>query len=69
MGNRNHIRRNKIGIGGIRMKDLIEIEQSLNRYECLIKCSDMVKSFKVTFDNNRVDTLEVELKEEKEDKE
>lgn len=51
------------------MKDLIKIEQSLNRYECLIKCSDMVKSFKVTFENERVDTLEVELREEKEDKE
>ena len=49
------------------MNDLIKIEQSSNSYECLIKCSDMVKSFKVTFDNNRVDTLEVELKEEKEE--
>ena len=48
------------------MKDLIEIKQSSNSYECLIKCSDMVKSFKVTFENNRVNTLEVELKEEKE---
>jgi len=49
------------------MNDLIKIEQSLNSYECLIKCSDMVKSFKVTFENERVDTLEVELKEEKEE--
>lgn len=49
------------------MKDLLEIGQSSNSYECLIKCSDMVKSFKVNFDNNRVDTLEVELKEEKEE--
>lgn len=48
------------------MEDLIKIEQSSNSYECLIKCSDMVKSFKVTFENNRVDTLEVELKESKE---
>ena len=47
------------------MEDLIKIEQSLNSYECLIKCSDMVKSFKVTFANNRVYTLEVELKEDK----
>jgi hypothetical protein len=49
------------------MEDLIKIEQSLNSYECLIKCSNMVKSFKVTFENNRVDTLEVELKEDKEE--
>ena len=49
------------------MSDLLEIEQSSNSYSCLIKCSDMVKSFKVTFDNNRVDTLEVELKEGKEE--
>lgn len=48
------------------MEDLIKIEQSSSSYECLIKCSDMVKSFKVTFKNERVDTLEVELKEEKE---
>ena len=48
------------------MEDLIKIEQSLNSYECLIKCSDMVKSFKVIFENNRVGTLEVELKEGKE---
>ena len=49
------------------MEDLIKIEQSSNRYECLIKCSYMVKSFKVTFEDNRVDTLEVELKEDKEE--
>ena len=49
------------------MNDLIKIEQSSNSYECMIKCSDMVKSFKVTFENNRVETLEVELKEEKEE--
>ena len=48
------------------MEDLIKIEQSSNSYECLTKCSDMVKSFKVTFENNRVDKLEVELKEGKE---
>ena len=48
------------------MKDLIEIEQSSSSYGCIVRCSDMVKSFKVTFENNRVDTLEVELKEEKE---
>lgn len=49
------------------MNDLIKIEQSSNSYECMIKCSDMVKSFKVTFENNRVETLEVEMKEEKEE--
>lgn len=48
------------------MKELIEIEQSSSCYGCIVRCSDMVKSFKVTFENNRVDTLEVELKEEKE---
>ena len=48
------------------MKDLIEIEQSSSSYGCIVKCSDMVKSFKVTFENNRVETLEVELKEGKE---
>lgn len=47
------------------MKDLIEIEQSSSSYGCNVRCSDMVKSFKVTFENNRVDTLEVELKEER----
>lgn len=47
------------------MKDLIEIEQYSSSYGCIVRCSDMVKSFKVTFENNRVDTLEVELKEEK----
>jgi hypothetical protein len=49
------------------MKDLIEIEQSSSSYGCMIKCSDMVKSFKVTFENNRVKTLEVILKEGKEE--
>ena len=49
------------------MEDLIEIEQSSSSYGCTVRCSDMVKSFKVTFENNRVDTLEVELKESKED--
>lgn len=49
------------------MNGLIEIEQSSSTYGCLIKCSDKVKSFKVTFENNRVETLEVELKEGKED--
>ena len=49
------------------MNDLIKIEQSENRYECLNKSSYMVKSFKVTFEDNRVDTLEVELKEKKEE--
>lgn len=49
------------------MRDLLEIEQSSNSYSCLIKCSEMVKSFKVTFESNRVDTLEVELKEDKEE--
>ena len=48
------------------MEDLIKIEQSSSSYECLIKCSDMVKSFKVNLKNERVATLEVELKEEKE---
>lgn len=48
------------------MEELIKIEQSSNSYEYLIKCSDMVKSFKVTFENNREDKLEVELKEGKE---
>ena len=42
------------------------IEQSTSSYECIVRCSDIVKSFKVTFKNGRVDTLEVELKEEKE---
>ena len=51
------------------MKDLIEIEQSSCSYGCIVRCSGMVKSFKVTFEDSRVDTLEVELKEEKEDKE
>lgn len=49
------------------MEDLIKIEQSENRYECLIKCSGMVKSFKVYFEDNRMDTLEVELKGKKEE--
>lgn len=49
------------------MKDLIELEQSSSSYRCMIKCSDMVKSFKVTFENNRVKILEVILKEGKEE--
>lgn len=48
------------------MKDLIEIEQSSSSYGCIVRCSEAVKCFKVTFENNRVDTLEVELKESKE---
>ena len=49
------------------MNDLIEIEQASSNYGCLFKCYDNVKSFKVTFENNRVETLEVELKEGKEE--
>ena len=49
------------------MKDLIDIEQSYDCYRCLIKCSDMVENFKVTFEDNRVKTLEVRLKEGKEE--
>lgn len=49
------------------MEELIEIKQQTGMYECTVRCSDKVKSFKVDFDGNRVCKLEVELKECKEE--
>lgn len=51
-----------------KMEDIINIKQEQSTYECTIKCSDKVKSFKVEFDPNsnnhcRVAVIEVELKD------
>ena len=48
------------------MSDVIQITQDSNMYECRIKCSDKVKSFKVEFNGNRVLSLEVSLNQNKE---
>lgn len=45
------------------MQEVVFVQQNLNS-ECIIKCSDKVKSIKVQFNDTRVDNIIIELKEE-----
>lgn len=45
------------------MEEVVFVKQNANS-ECIIKCSNKVKSIKVHFDNTRIENIVVELKEE-----
>lgn len=45
------------------MEEVVFVKQNTNS-ECIIKCSNKVKSIKVHFENTRIENLVVELKEE-----
>lgn len=45
------------------MEEVVFVTQN-TQSECIIKCSNKVKSIKVHFDNTRIENIVVELKEE-----
>ena len=44
------------------MEEVVIVHQNAHS-ECIIKCSNKVKSIKVHFDNTRIENIVVELKE------